>query len=50
MIEAIIYDFDGVIGDSEVLANEVLAGMVSELGHPTTLQDSYRTYMGKAPR
>lgn len=47
MIEAIIYDFDGVIGDSEVLANAVLAEMVSELGHPTTLQDSYRTYMGK---
>jgi len=47
MIEAIIYDFDGVIGDSEALANRVLAEMVSELGHPTTLEDSYRTYMGQ---
>lgn len=43
----IIYDFDGVIGDSEVLANEVLAAMVCELGVPTTLEASYRRYMGK---
>lgn len=43
----IIYDFDGVIADSEVLANAVLAETISELGVPTTLQDSYRLYMGK---
>ncbi|MDX2203899.1 MAG: HAD family phosphatase [Hyphomicrobiaceae bacterium] len=43
----IIYDFDGVIGDSEVLANEVLAALVSELGVPTTREDSCRRYMGK---
>lgn len=43
----IIYDFDGVIADSEVLANAVLAEIVSELGRPTTLQDSYHLYMGK---
>jgi HAD superfamily hydrolase (TIGR01509 family) len=43
----IVYDFDGVIGDSEVLANSVLAQIVTELGVPTTLQDSYRLYMGK---
>ena len=47
MIEAIIYDFDGVIADSEAIANAVLADMVTQLGRPTTLQDSYRTYMGK---
>jgi HAD superfamily hydrolase (TIGR01549 family) len=43
----IIYDFDGVIAESEVLANTVLAEIVSELGVPTTLEDSYRLYMGK---
>jgi HAD superfamily hydrolase (TIGR01509 family) len=43
----IIYDFDGVIADSEVLANAVLAEIVTELGQPTTLEDSYHLYMGK---
>lgn len=47
MIEAIIYDFDGVIADSEVVANMVLAEVVTELGHQTSLEDSYRDYMGK---
>jgi len=45
--KAIIFDFDGVIADSEVLANTVLAEIVSELGVPTTVEDSYRIYMGK---
>jgi HAD superfamily hydrolase (TIGR01509 family) len=43
----IIYDFDGVIADSEVLANTVLAQIVTELGVATTLEQSYRLYMGK---
>jgi HAD superfamily hydrolase (TIGR01509 family) len=44
---AIIFDFDGVIADSEVLSNTVLAEVVTELGVPTSLEDSYRDYMGK---
>jgi HAD superfamily hydrolase (TIGR01509 family) len=47
MISAIIFDFDGVIADSEVLSNTVLAEVVTELGVPTTLEDAYRGYMGK---
>ena len=47
MPSAIIFDFDGVIADSEVLANAVLAELVTELGVPTTVEDSYRNYMGK---
>jgi HAD superfamily hydrolase (TIGR01509 family) len=43
----IVFDFDGVLADSEVLSNKVLAQMVSELGVPTTLEDSFRLYMGK---
>ncbi len=44
---AIVFDFDGVIADSEVLSNTVLAEVVTELGVPTTLEDAYRNYMGK---
>src|ERR1700741_5492087 len=47
MASAIIFDFDGVIADSEVLSNLVLAEVVSELGVPTTVEDCYRDYMGK---
>jgi HAD superfamily hydrolase (TIGR01509 family) len=43
----LIFDFDGVVADSEVLANAVLAEIITELGVPTTLQDSYDLYMGK---
>ena len=35
MASAIIFDFDGVIADSEVLSNTVLAEIVSELGELT---------------
>jgi HAD superfamily hydrolase (TIGR01509 family) len=44
---AIIFDFDGVLADSEVLSNSVIADLVSEFGVPTTLEDAYRTFMGK---
>lgn len=43
----LIFDFDGVVADSEVVANGVLAEAVSELGVRTSLEDSYRRYMGK---
>lgn len=47
MAKALIFDFDGVVADSEVLANTVLAEIVTELGVPTTVEDSYRCYLGK---
>ena len=47
MTRLIIFDFDGVLADSEVLANAVLAEAISELGIPTTTDDSLRHYMGK---
>ncbi len=43
----LIFDFDGVIADSEVISNRVLAEAVSQLGKPTSLQESYARYMGK---
>ena len=43
---AIIFDFDGVIADSEMLANRVLAEELTRLGLPTTLEESYARYVG----
>jgi HAD superfamily hydrolase (TIGR01509 family) len=43
----IIFDFDGVIADSEVLANMVLAEIVTELGTPMTVEAAFDTFMGK---
>jgi HAD superfamily hydrolase (TIGR01509 family) len=43
---AIIFDFDGVIADSEALANLVLAEELTRLGLPTTLEQSYARYLG----
>lgn len=45
-ISALIFDFDGVIADSEHLANRVLAEAVSGLGLPTTVEDALARYMG----
>ena len=43
----IVFDFDGVVADSETLANTVLAEYVTELGMPMTLDEAMRTFMGK---
>ena len=37
---ALIFDFDGVIADSEGIANTVLAETVTALGYSTTLDQS----------
>ena len=44
---ALIFDFDGVIADSEAIANTVLAEIVTELGHSTTLDQSLSRYAGR---
>ncbi len=36
-----------MLADSEVLSNSVIAEIVTELGKPTTVDDAYRTFMGK---
>lgn len=43
----IIFDFDGVIADSEVLANTVLAEVITEVGVSTTLEQAIDHYLGK---
>lgn len=46
--DLVIFDNDGVLVDSEPLANTILAGYLTELGHPTSYEDSIRDYMGAA--
>jgi HAD superfamily hydrolase (TIGR01549 family) len=46
-VGALIFDFDGVIADSESIANTVLAETVTGLGHPTTLDQSLTRYLGR---
>ena len=41
---ALIFDFDGVIADSEAIANTVLAETVTGLGYSTTLDQSLSRY------
>lgn len=44
--DLVIFDNDGVLVDSEPLANSILAGYLTELGHPTTPEEALRDYMG----
>jgi beta-phosphoglucomutase-like phosphatase (HAD superfamily) len=44
--ELVIFDNDGVVVDSELLANRVLAELLTEHGIPTTLEESVVEYMG----
>lgn len=44
---AVIFDCDGVLVDSERIANQVLADLLTEAGLPTTREESMRDYMGR---
>ncbi|MFF7441233.1 HAD-IA family hydrolase [Streptomyces sp. NPDC008122] len=46
--DLVIFDNDGVLVNSEPISNKLLAGYLSELGHPTTYEESVRDYMGSA--
>ena len=43
----IIFDFDGVIADSEMIANDSLASALCEVGLPTTRAEALEHYMGR---
>ncbi|WP_441453372.1 HAD family hydrolase [Brevundimonas sp. 2YAF1] len=45
--DLIIFDFDGVVADSEVLNNAILADLLSEAGMPTTLDEALAAYVGR---
>jgi HAD superfamily hydrolase (TIGR01509 family) len=46
--DLVIFDNDGVLVDSEPVSNRLLAEYLTELGHPTSYEDSIRDYMGSA--
>lgn len=45
-IAAILFDFDGVIADSELPANHALAESMTAIGLPTSFEDSLRDHCG----
>ena len=47
MIDAVIFDSDGVLVDSEPVANAILAQLLTELGLPTTTEQSMQAFMGR---
>ncbi|MFJ7049447.1 HAD family hydrolase [Streptomyces sp. NPDC101112] len=46
--DLVIFDNDGVLVDSEPISNRHLAAYLTELGHPTSYEESIRDYMGSA--
>jgi HAD superfamily hydrolase (TIGR01509 family) len=46
--DLVIFDNDGVLVDSEPISNRILADHLTELGHPTSYEDSIRDFMGAA--
>ena len=45
-LDLVVFDNDGVLVDSERLANGVLAALLSDLWRPTTLQECIDAYLG----
>jgi len=45
-VQLVIFDCDGVLVDSEVISNGVLAGLLTAEGLPTTLVEARRDYQG----
>lgn len=46
-MQLIIFDFDGVVADSELAANHILAEGLTRIGSPTTAEEAIRLYMGR---
>lgn len=46
--DALIFDFDGVLIESEFEGNRELAAMLTELGHEHSVEDTLRYYVGLA--
>lgn len=47
-IQGVIFDCDGVLVDSEPTSNRVLAEVLTEIGLPTTTEESMAAFMGKS--
>jgi HAD superfamily hydrolase (TIGR01509 family) len=48
--EAIIFDFDGVLLESEFQGNRDLAALLTELGHETRVEEAFKHYAGLSGR
>ena len=48
MIRAVIFDCDGVLVDSEPTSNRILAEVLTEIGLPTTTEQSTAAFMGRS--
>jgi len=46
--DALIFDFDGVLLESEWAGNTQIADYLTGIGHPTSVEDSMRNFMGLA--
>ena len=44
--DAIIFDFDGVLLESEFEGNRLLAELLTELGHPTSAEQALKQFVG----
>jgi HAD superfamily hydrolase (TIGR01509 family) len=45
-VQLVVFDNDGVVVDSEILANRVLSDVLTEYGHPTSPEECVRDYLG----
>ncbi|HEY8592301.1 MAG TPA: HAD family phosphatase [Sphingomicrobium sp.] len=48
--DALIFDFDGVLLESELPMNQIIADVLTDLGHPTTLDDALQHSVGHTGR
>jgi HAD superfamily hydrolase (TIGR01509 family) len=48
--DAIIFDFDGVLIESEYVSNVQIAGALTSLGHPTTVEQALDNFVGLGGR
>ena len=48
--DAVIFDCDGVLVDSEPITNRVIAEMLNELGWPIGVEETMRIFVGKTVR
>lgn len=46
--QAVLFDCDGVLVDSETITSRVWAGLLTEIGLPTTTEQSLATYLGNS--
>lgn len=48
MARSVIFDCDGVLVDTELISNTVLAGLLTDAGIPTTFEDCMRDFRGRS--